>query len=190
MPINVDLSETERPERVGEFERIAAGPGHFLVLEAKENGGKNGEHVVKLEVLMHADKSQVGLTHTEYFPAEAKMAWKLLNFCYAVKIADREAMGKAKATGNKYVPIELSDAVGRQLFATIKVTEKDNKSFHNIDSPLSIDDEKAKNHPRNIGMLNDAMKRFGLTVTPAAAVAPAQHAAPAPAAADPFASVT
>jgi len=197
MAITLDLSETERPDKVGEYERVAPGPVHLMVLEVKENGGKNGEHLIKFEVLMHPEKGQIGLTHTEYFPAEAKMAWKLLNLCYAVKIADREAMARAKATGSNYVPIELQDAVGRQLFATIKVTAKEGKEFHNIDNVLSIDDPKAANHPRNVGMLAQATRAMGLT-SPTAGVgsqSAGQHAtqsaaAVASPAADPFANVT
>lgn len=194
MAIHVDLSETDRPDKVGEFERVEPGPVHLLILEAKENGGKNNEHTVKFEVLMHPNKTQLGLTHTEFFPPDAKMAWKLLNFAYAAGIASREAMAAAKASGVQYPAMELQDAVGRQIFGTIKVTEKTDATgkvskFHNLDSPLAINDPKAEHHPRNVGMLAQAMKSM-----PAAAVttpATAAHSAPQHApAADPFAAVT
>ena len=186
MPINVDLSKTDRPGSAGEFQRVAAGPCHLMVTETKENGGKNGEHLVKLEVLMHSDQSQIGLTHTEYYPATPEMAWKLLTFCYAVKIADREAMDRQKAAGTDYVPIDLKAAEGRQLFGTIKVTEKDGKSFHNLDGLMAVDDPKAAHHPRNAGMLAQATKG-GAAGSSQAASKPA--ASPA-AANNPFASVT
>lgn len=164
MPINVDLSETQRPESAGEYVRVAPGPMHLLVIDAKENGGKKGEHVIVCEVLMHSDQTQIGLQHTEQFPAEANMAWKLLKFAYAVKIADREAMAKAKQSGNNYAPIELKDAIGRQFFATITVTSKTDKTtgkesrFHNLDEILSFDDPRAEKFPRNPGMLSQAVK--------------------------------
>lgn len=193
MAITLDLSETERPDRVGEFERVAPGPVHLLVLDVKENGGKSGEHLVKFEVLMHPDRSQIQLTHTEYFPADAKMAWKILNLCYAVKIADREAMAKAKATGNQYVPINLQDAVGRQLFATIKVTTKTGddgrtKEFHNLDNLMAIDDPKAANHPRNVGMLDEAVKSMGGIRPAAGGTAPTTPPATNAGSPDPFAA--
>lgn len=195
MAINVDLNETKDPSKVGEFERVAPGPVHLMVSSIQENGGKNGEHVVKFEVLMHPQQSEIGATHTEYFPADARMAWKLLTFCYAVKIADREAMARAKEAGNQYVPIELKDAEGRQLFGTIKVTEKDGKSFHNLDSMLAIDDPKAEKHPRNVGMLKQAMAAYGsaAAATKPATTQPAtqpQRAQSTATAADPFAAVT
>ena len=190
MAINVDLSKTKNPEAAGEFVRVAPGPAHFQVLEAVENGGKNGEHVVRLEVLMHADQSQIGLTHTEYFPATPEMAWKLLTFCYAVKIADREAMARCKAAGTDYVPIDLKSAEGRQLFGTIKATSKDGKTFHNLDDMMAIDDPKAANHPRNPGMLNQAMGgRSSPPVAGGAAGGAAKPATAAAAAANPFANI-
>lgn len=196
MPINVDLSETQNPDKVGEFVRVAPGPCHLMVLEAKENGGKHGEHVIKCEVLMHSDPTQVGLVHIENFPADAAMAWKLLGFCYATKIADRNEMKSRKDQGLDVVPIELQDAVGRQFFATISVTEKNSNkpgggtvAFHNLEKMLAIDNPDAKNFPRNVGMLADAMK--GLPTTPAGNAGttqqPTQSAAPA---ANPFAALT
>lgn len=193
MAINVDLSKTKNPESAGEFVRVAPGPAHFQVLEALENGGKNGEHVVKLEVLMHSDPSQIGLTHTEYFPATPEMAWKLLTFCYAVKIADREAMARCKAAGTDYVPIDLKSAEGRQLFGTIKATSKDGKTFHNLDDMMTIDDPKAANHPRNSGMLNQAMggRAMPTTTKPApSAASPAVAPAATAAQGNPFAAIT
>jgi hypothetical protein len=189
MAINVDLSETSNPETAGQFQRIQAGPVHMLVLEAKENGGDKGEHVVKLEVLMHPDQTIIGKTHTEWFPASAKMAWKLLMFCYAVKIADRDAMAKQKASGNAYVPIDLKAAEGRQLFGTIKVTEKDGKQFHNLDDMMAIDDPKAANHPRNVGMLNQALGQQPRPLTTGASSSSAAQQQK-PAASNPFAAVT
>ena len=200
MAINVDLSATDRPDQVGEFQRVAAGPVHCMVIETKENGGKQGEHLVKSEILMHSDQTQIGLTHTEYYPATPEMAWKLLGFAYAVKIADREQMAAQKASGNNYAPIDLQAAVGKQFFGTIKVSEKtkDGKvqSFHNLDSPRAIDDPKAERHPRNVGMLQEAMKGMPPAATTAAATAAATTsvqqkptASPAPAA-NPFAAVT
>jgi len=187
MAINVDLTETANPETAGQFQRIPAGPVHLMVTEAKENGGDKGEHVVKLEVLMHPDQTIIGKTHTEWFPASPKMAWKLLTFCYAVKIADRDAMARQKAAGNPYVPIDLKSAEGRQLFGTIKVTEKDGKSFHNLDDMMAIDDPKAANHPRNVGMLNQAL---GGQARPLSAPPTTQQAAAQAPAANPFAAVT
>ena len=196
MPINVDLSETQNPDKVGEFVKVAPGPCHLMVLEAKENGGKNGEHVIKCEVLMHSDTSQVGLTHLENFPADAKMAWKLLAFCYATKIADRAEMKSRKEAGLDVVPIELQDAVGRQFFGTIAVTEKasnkpggGNVSFHNLEKMLAIDDPDAKNFPRNVGMLNEALAG---TSQQAAATnfSPQKQVSTPAAAANPFAALT
>jgi hypothetical protein len=190
MPINVDLSKTDRPGSAGEFQRVAAGPCHLLVTETKENGGKNGEHLVKMEVLMHSDQSQIGATHTEYYPATPEMAWKLLTFCYAAKIADREAMERAKQTGTDYVPIDLKAAEGRQLFGTIKVTEKDGKSFHNLDGLMSVDDPKAQHHPRNAGMLAQATKGVAGSGSQASPPSTTKPPATQAAAANPFAAVT
>lgn len=201
MAINVDLSETQNPDRVGEYVRVAPGAAHFLVLDAQENGGKNGEHVVKLEVLMHADPTQVGLVHVEHFPADAKMAWKLLSFSYAVKIADRELMKQQKEQGLDIVPIELKDAIGRQLFGTIKLSEKPKSNgapgemsqFHNLDKMYAIDDEAAKNFPRNQGMLAQALKTLPVK-QPAGNSAATGQSATAPtqtqATANPFAALT
>jgi hypothetical protein len=188
MAINIDLSETKNPGAAGEFQRVSPGACHLLVMEAKENGGNKGEHVIKFEVLNHVDQSQIGMTHTEYFSAEAKMAWKLLIFCYAVKIADRERMEAAKASGSNYAPIDLESSVGRQLFATVKASENNGKTYHNLDGLLAIDDPKADRHPRNVGMLAQAKG-----VAPASQTMPApstpSHSAQPSAAADPFAKL-
>lgn len=192
MPITIDLSATEHPESVGEFRKVAVGPVHLLVQEIRENGGNGGEHVVKFEVLMHNDPSQVAMIHTENFPASAEMAWKILGLAYATKIADREKMAQAKASGNNYVPIELQQAVGRQLFGTIKANDKtkDGKTtvFHNLTEMLAIDDEKAKNHPRNVGMLQMALRDLGAVASTSGGGGSSASAA-GQSAPDPFSSV-
>lgn len=184
MAINVDLSKTDRPESVGEYVRVAPGAAHLMVVEARENGGKHGEHVVKIEVLQHSDANEIGKTHTEQFPATAEMAWKILSFAYAVKIADREAMARAKAAGTDYAPIDLKSAEGRQFFGTFKASDKDGKTFINLTDMLAIDDPKAERHPRNPGMLKQA------GITPGVSTPATQAAKPAAAAAaNPFANV-
>lgn len=194
MAINVDLSETVQPSASGQFQRVAPGPAHFMVTEVKENGGDKGEHIVKMEVLMHPDQTQIGGTHTEWFPATGKMAWKVLSFAFAVKISDPEAMDRAKAAGTVYAPIDLKAAEGRQLFGTIKVSEKDGKTFHNLDGMMAIDDPKANNFPRNVGMLNQALGHLprplvGGATSSAQSKPNVSSAAPA-AAANPFANLT
>lgn len=186
MAINVDLSATDNPDKVGEFDRVLPGAAHLLVMEVKENGGKNGEHVVKFEVLMHSQQSEIGKTHTEYFPDTAEMAWKVLGFAYAAGIADREEMARQKAAGVQYTPIELSDAEGRQLFATFKQTDKNGKSYVNLDGLLSVTDPKAERHPRNAGMLKQLT---GSTSGAAGATRPVTPQLPPAAASNPFAGV-
>lgn len=173
MAIQADLTEVD-PMTAGTFQQVAAGMAHLLVVDAIEYGGKQQEHTVKFEVLAHTDPRQVGKTHTEYYPTAANMAWKLLGFCFAVKIANREEMARAKASGQQVAPIELKDAIGRQLFATFKASQnkEGTKDFINIDRPLTVNDPEAEKHPRNAEMLARALG----TVQSASVMPPVQVA--------------
>lgn len=156
MAINLDLTETD-PSRAGGFPRVAAGKAHVIVTDFKANTARNGDHEVHVSVLAHTDPTQIGMSHREQYSVQAKMSWKILGFLYATKVANKDAMVAAKNSGQAYAPIEEQHSIGRQFFCTFTHSEKDGKTYCNIDYPIAIDDPEAKNFPRDAAALARAI---------------------------------
>ena len=135
---------------------------------------------------MHSQPTEIGKTHTEYYPATAEMAWKILGFAYATGVTTREEMARQKAMGNNYPPLEILNAQGQQLFGTFKSSEKNGKHFINLQDLLSVGDPKADRHPRNVGML----KSLPVAATATAATQATQSVVGSAAAFNPFAGLT
>lgn len=179
MAINLDLTETD-PSRAGGFPRVAAGKAHVIVTDFKPNHAKNGDHEVYVSVLAHSDASQVSMTHREQYSTQAKMAWKILGFLYATKVANKDAMTAAKNNGQAYAPIEEQHSIGRQFFCTFTHSEKDGKTYCNIDYPIAIDDPEAKNFPHDSAALARALGSLPPAGTVPAAPVQQTPATPAP----------
>ncbi len=194
MAINFDMTDVD-PEKVGKgFQAVKPGKAHVMITDAKEHGGKNQEHIIEYTVYAHTDPSQVGLKHSEYYGTAPNLQWKFAPVLLAAGLVDREDMKRRKAAGQAMLPINLLDAIGKQMFCTFTENEHNGKTYTHADYVLCLNDPAAEKHPRDARMFSQATGQQSVPVmpqantAPAATVQPAQHA-PAQVTRNPFANM-
>ena len=155
MAIELDLSQDN-----GERDAVAPGKAQAIFTKFNEYAhAKSGSHTAEFEIVAHDDKEQNGKTPVEFFSSKAGAAFRLKTLAIAVGLATAEECEKAKEEG-RAVSMEFNDAIGRQLFITLSEEEYQGRKSVKIGprAMYHLTDEKAKNHPRNVGML----KRSGV----------------------------
>lgn len=175
MAIELDLSQDN-----GERDDVRPGKAQAVFAKFNEYGhSKSGSHTAEFEIVAHDDKEQIGKTHVEFFSSKPGAAFRLKSLAIAVGLTTVEECEKAKEE-NRPVSMEFNDAVGRQLFITLGEEEYQGRKSVKIGprAMYHLTDEKAKNHPRNAGML----KRSGVPLDkiPGPNTAPDANAASSP----------
>lgn len=165
MALQLDLNNVDNPAKVGTGGRVNPGRCHLVLTSFEEYGEtKTGSHVAKFEVLAHDDPSQIGKTFTDFLsdPAngrsEKAIAYateRILKYCYILGVTTPEAMSAAKR-GGQMPNLDLTTAVGRQVFAELVEEEYDGKKNVRIGNAgfdlWSVNDPHCKAFPANAAM--------------------------------------
>lgn len=147
------------PDTLGGFDNPKPGRYHFQIQKVDENGGSNGEMMVRLEVLAGTTANQEGKTHQEYFSKSPKAAKRALMFAVACGITTIDELKSQKAAGKNPV-IHFADAVGRQFCGGLEEEEwlaKDGTKKKGVKLDFRIwalDSPEAADIPMNKGALS------------------------------------
>lgn len=137
---------------------VAPGKYHFQVQDAVEDGGRNGELLLKCEVLAGTDATQIGHVHFEYItrptPGCKKGVWsKVLQIAMALGLYTADELKKLKASGRAPV-IHWDHAAGRQFCGKVSEEMYEGKPQRKLNFDIwAVDSPKAAGIPLNKGML-------------------------------------
>ena len=175
MAFEAPIDSNYDPEK--DFNGPDPGNYHVSVVDVDEDGGRNGEMIVKYEVCAGSVAGQEGLIHRDYFSKSMKAMGRIHQLAMAVGMVTADQLNELKKKGQSPTYDFVTDAVGKQLCITLFQEEypEGSKQYKTKCGfgIYAVDDPKVAAWTKNIGML----KAAGVVVPDAAAT-------PTPAASD------
>ena len=155
--IDLDMSQVEDPGKAARGEgggRAAVGKAHFqLTGECEHRTDWKGMPIlVQAEVLAHEDPESVGTVQKHRFPTSGGGAGFLARLLVVAGIKTDKEIERGELSFNE------DDLAGRQFFGDFREETYEGKTSVrlNVYEMFALDDERAKKHPRNEGMLRRA----------------------------------